>query len=88
MNRRIYLDLRKIKEQRSAHEYLEEIFGFPVYYGHNLDALYDCLMEMLNCEIILQYEEEACLEATYGERVLEVLEEAAYENPLLKLFTE
>lgn len=28
------------------HELLAEAFHFPEYYGHNLDALYDCLTEV------------------------------------------
>lgn len=88
MNRQIFLDCRKLTERSSAHEYLEEIMNFPTYYGCNLDALYDCLMEVQECDIVLQYEEEACLEGTYGERIIEVLEEAAFENPFLKLSVE
>lgn len=88
MNRQIFLDCRKLTERRSAHEYLEEIINFPEYYGRNLDALYDCLMEVRECNIVLQYEKEACLEGTYGERIIEVLEDAAFENPLIKLSVE
>ncbi len=88
MNRRIFLDCRRLTERRSAHEYLEEVMNFPEYYGRNLDALYDCLLEVRECDIVLQYEKEACLEGTYGERIIEVLEEAAFENPLIKLSVE
>ena len=88
MNRQIFVDCRKLTERRSAHEYLEEIINFPEYYGRNLDALYDCLMEVRECNIVLQYEKEACLEGTYGERIIEVLEDAAFENPLIKLSVE
>lgn len=88
MNRQIFVDCRRLKERRSAHEYLEEVMNFPEYYGRNLDALYDCLLEVRECDIVLQYEKEACLEGTYGERIIEVLEEAAFENPLIKLSVE
>lgn len=27
----------------NLHEYLKQVFGLPDYYGHNMDALWDCL---------------------------------------------
>ena len=46
--RTIVLDCRLLggdtaEERRATHERLAEAFGFPSYYGFNLDALYDCL---------------------------------------------
>ncbi len=41
--RKIYLDLNEAHDKKSLHEYLKRRFGFPDYYGANLDALYDCL---------------------------------------------
>ncbi len=34
--------------RREFHEYIAGKMGFPDYYGHNLDALYDCLTDI--CE--------------------------------------
>ena len=85
MTRQIFVDCRQLTERSSAHDYLKEIMDFPVYYGRNLDALYDCLCEMGDCVIHLQYEQETHLAGTYGERIMEVLQEAAFENPALKL---
>ena len=42
MNRFI-LDFSGIKSLLAMHEYFKEVFNLPDYYGHNMDALWDCL---------------------------------------------
>ncbi len=42
----IVLDFHEFDTARAVHEYLADRMGFPDYYGHNLDALYDCLTEL------------------------------------------
>ena len=39
----ITLDFAGIKSYWELHEYFKEIFHLPDYYGHNMDALWDCL---------------------------------------------
>lgn len=39
----ITLDFSGIKSYWELHEYLKEVFQLPDYYGHNMDALWDCL---------------------------------------------
>ena len=39
----IMLDFTGIKSLWNLHEYLKEVFCLPDYYGHNMDALWDCL---------------------------------------------
>lgn len=43
--RRIVLDCSGITEARQLHEALREALQLPQWYGHNLDALFDCLTE-------------------------------------------
>lgn len=39
----IILDFDGIKSLWTLHEYFKDVFSLPDYYGHNMDALWDCL---------------------------------------------
>ena len=43
----IRLAPENFKTRETAHTYLKEILRLPDYYGRNLDALYDCLCEII-----------------------------------------
>jgi ribonuclease inhibitor len=86
---KIILDVLRLQEPEPAHAYLKENLGFPDYYGHNLDALHDCLTEISQeTEICLLTREEAGEESVFYGRLLRVFEEAAEENPLLRITEE
>ncbi|MBP3306306.1 MAG: barstar family protein [Anaerotignum sp.] len=70
------LDGKKMVSREEAHAYLKDTFGFPDYYGKNLDALHDCLTEQKDVEIEVQHEEEmlAAL-GKYGEKLMQVLDD-------------
>lgn len=42
----ITIDCTEIKNKEQLHELLAEALSFPSYYGHNLDALFDCLTDI------------------------------------------
>lgn len=42
----ITIDCRSFADKAALHKALAENLSFPHWYGHNLDALYDCLTEL------------------------------------------
>ena len=85
--RKIHIAADQFSTEEDVHEFFQEQFNFPDYYGKNLDALYDLLSEVTektHITISGGIADEANL-GEYGERLLTVLEEAAQDNPDLKL---
>lgn len=78
--RKIILNAGELTERRRAHRYLKESFGFPDYYGNNLDALHDMLTELADVTVEVRGEVSG-----YGGSVLRVLRDSAGENPGLTL---
>jgi len=85
--KKIEIPVERITTPEELHEYLQDTFSFPDYYGMNLDALYDCLGEVAEkTQIIVSNsitDEENLGE--YGERFLAVLEAAAQDNEFIQL---
>ena len=73
---RYVLDAAKMQTKSAAHVHLKETLGLPEYYGGNLDALYDCLTEMLDVEIEVQNLKD---ENPYLQRVIKVMKTAGAE---------
>ena len=42
----VRLDARKLIDSETFHVHLAEVFGFPPFYGKNLNALIDCLSDL------------------------------------------
>lgn len=70
----VVLDIRKLNEGK--HEYLKELFAFPDYYGENLDALYECLSELDDKQIVVT---ELQAIDDFSLKVLSVMEDVAEE---------
>ena len=69
----------------SLHNYLAKMLDLPTHYGHNLDALYDCLTAFTAATniTIANIDESNSLHC----RTLEVFRDAAAANPKLHLQT-
>lgn len=83
--KKITLDLAHMQSVPALHNYLRSALALPVYYGANLDALYDCLTELdAATELVVPavIADEAHL-GWYGEQLLQVLQDAAEENEAL-----
>lgn len=85
--RTITLDINRLHSVPALHKYLRSALALPVYYGANLDALYDCLTEIVESTQIIvpanvtDNEKLGC----YGEQLLQVLQDAAEENENLQV---
>lgn len=68
-----------------GHNYLKTLFSFPDYYGKNLDALYDCLSDLDDCEVDFIYTDFA---NELSEKIITVFEnvEKEYDNPVIHKF--
>ena len=85
---KIMLDAQYLLEKETAHEYLKEKLALSDYYGKNLDALYDCLTELVDVEIYIDTSFVDGLEkenSTYYHKMMRVFQAAARENKELKL---
>ncbi|MBQ7939848.1 MAG: barstar family protein [Clostridia bacterium] len=67
-----------------THDALAEAFGFPAYYGRNLDALHDCLGDIGEDTAVIVTDMGSADEN--GRRILTVLWDSARENPHLSLY--
>lgn len=67
------LDGKEIQNREMLHDILMASLNFPYWYGRNLDALYDCLTDML---------EEAEIQLLHEDILKEHL--GSYAGPLMK----
>lgn len=66
--------------RKAAHDYLQAALPLPPYYGRNLDALYDSLLELPSCTIILRHPAALLWMGRYGAQLRNVFHLAAAER--------
>ena len=78
---RVQLSAAAWNTPEKAHADLAQALNFPEYYGHNLDALHDCLTDIgAPTRLIL-----TGTEAPVAQRFLPILRDAAKQNRYLSL---
>lgn len=77
------LNFENKETSESLHKYLAAMLDLPVHYGHNLDALYDCLTSIASAAniTIANIDGNNALHL----RTLEVFNDAAAANPKLHI---
>ena len=85
--RTVTIDASNIRTSAALQRYIQYVFGFPAYYGRNLDALYDMLSTLdRETRVVLCGGENASDEmAAYLPRLACVLRDAAEENERLRI---
>jgi RNAse (barnase) inhibitor barstar len=46
MIEKVHLDFSQITSEEEFHDYIRNKLSFPIYYGKNLDAFWDCITEI------------------------------------------
>ena len=77
----IIIDAGDMRDKESLHLVMKEALNLPDHYGRNLDALWDCLMEIRPAELYLRNAKllEALPEG-YGRKLIGLLEQAGEER--------
>ena len=80
------IDCTQLHDRAQLHRALAETLCFPDWYGHNLDALYDCLSEIAASTVL-------CLKGwstlgDWAQGFAETLTDASQENPCLLVLFE
>lgn len=80
----IVLDFTGCKYLFDIHTVLKEAFGFPEWYGKNLDALWDCLRDYCGfnrCVYIIGINSLPKEFEEYMEKIFVIFERVHLENP-------
>ncbi len=85
----VFLDGAQMTDKDRAHAHIACAFGFPEWYGNNLDALWDMLTTWPETDISFGNAHHVpVLLGEYGDALIDTFREAADENPRLQLHFE
>ncbi|MCH5197348.1 MAG: barstar family protein [Oscillospiraceae bacterium] len=56
-----FVDFKNVNDYLKVHKLLKDGLQFPWYYGANLDALWDCLTDMVNDNAVITLQNFDCL---------------------------
>jgi len=82
--RKYILDFDGKTTREQIHEHLAQVLQLPAHYGHNLDALYDCLSEIAEPTCIGVYNVDAS--NGYMDALAGMLGDINDENPNVAVF--
>lgn len=82
---RVQLSARAWRTEQDVHQALAQALSFPGYYGRNLDALYDCLTDLTDTQLVIEDCAAAAERIERWGRFLMVFFDAAMENPALQI---
>ncbi len=81
----IILDCADIPDKTAFHRMLAEKLAFPEWYGHNLDALMDCLTDLDTTQLVCTH--WSCL-GDWAAAFAETFADAAAENPYFQFIIQ
>ena len=84
---KLILDGEKISSKDELHKLMESVLDFPEWYGGNLDALYDCLTDLME-EVDIHLQNIEAFHQNLGEyadKLLRVLHDAEQANLNIQL---
>ena len=87
MEQVFYIDLAGVTTKVELHDILAKELPLPEHYGHNLDALYDCLTETTDAQNIIIYNTSAFEQENpdYLSKLKKLAQNAQKESDNLKI---
>ncbi len=82
---RVQLSAAAWRTPRDVHDALAKALCFPDYYGHNLDALHDCLTDLTDTQLVIEDCARAAEQVENWPGFLQVFFDSAAQNRGLQI---